>query len=309
MERPTSGRRHIRAGSITVAELIRNRPTPVRAPSRDEATEAVTVTTPSGAATEPMPAVRPSAEAGSGHHPPNTHRRRAAHSGQLAKLAGLGVATVVLCGSIAAASIINTRRQAGTEAAGRAVTGMSETSGMSGEQTLLPNMFTLTAGDTPRITTELPAPNKGSASATVDNRGASHRPGDAGKKQPAGPRTTGAAPVDTGQTGTGQADAVPTDAELVREYYKRLARQPREAVALLDGLLRRTDLTRFLDSWSQTRDIRVVDVQPRDDGALLAIVEMVLPDGGTARVQQLLRVTDGQPKRITGAEIVSAQRS
>ncbi|ALG13784.1 hypothetical protein [Kibdelosporangium phytohabitans] len=291
MERPTSGRRHIRAGSVTVAELIKNRPTPVHAESHDD--EAVTEQMPAGIATEPMPPISSADDAEQVQPPaPNTHRRRPARSGQLAKLAGLGVATVVLCGSIAAASIINTRRQASTDAAERPVAEMTD------EQALLPNMFTLTAGNTPRITTELPAPNKGSASATVDNPAGSRRPADAKK-------LSGSASAPPTQT----ANAAPTDTELVREYYKLLAKHPQQAVSLLDGLLRQTDLSRFVDSWSQTRDIRVIDVQSRGDGALLAVVEMILPDGATARVQQLLRVTDGQPKRITGAEIVSAQRS
>ncbi|CAM3984444.1 hypothetical protein KIPE111705_34585 [Kibdelosporangium persicum] len=290
MERPTSGRRHIRAGSITVAELIKNRPTPVHLESRDEA---ATEEMPAGIATEPMPPVtsaepRPLAQPSPA---PRTHRRQAARTGHLAKLAGLGVATAVLCASIAAASIINTRRQAETGAVGRPVAEMTN------EQALLPHMFTLTAVNAPRITTEMPAPNTGSASATMENTGSGRRANDSKKLT---------APVTPPAQVTNTA---PTDAELVREYYKLLASQPQQAVGLLDGLLRQTDLSHFLDSWTQTRDIRVIDVQPRGDGALLAVVEMVLPDGGTARVQQLLRVTESQPKRITGAEIVSAQRS
>ncbi|MCE7005985.1 hypothetical protein LWC34_24590 [Kibdelosporangium philippinense] len=286
MERPTSGRRHIRAGSITVAELIKNRPTPVHLPARDEA---VTEVMPSGIDTEPMPPVDQGEAQPLPSQAPNTHhRRQPARSGQLAKLAGLGVAAAVLVASVAAASIINTKRQSEPDVVDRPVAEMTN------EQALLPNMFTLNAGNAPRITTEMPAPNRGSASATVDN---GRRPVDA--KKLSGPATPQAAIPNT----------APTDVELVREYYKLLASQPQQALGLLDGLLRQTDLSHFLNSWSQARNIHVVDVQPRGDGALLAVVEMILPDGDTARVQQLLRVTDSQPKRITGAEIVSAQRS
>ncbi|SMC88917.1 hypothetical protein [Kibdelosporangium aridum] len=287
MERPTSGRRHIRAGSITVAELIKNRPTPVHLPPRDEA---VTEVMPAGIDTEPMPPVTKAQQPQPSPAPSSHHRRQPARSGQLAKLAGLGVATAVLCASIAAASIINTRRQSEPGVVDRPVAEMTN------EQAMLPNMFTLTAGNAPRITTEMPVPNKGSASTSVENPGG-RRPVD-GKKL-SSPTSPPAAAANT----------APTDIELVREYYKLLASQPQQAVSLLDGLLRQTDLSHFLNSWSQARNIRVVDVQPRGDGALLAVVEMVLPDGDTARVQQLLRVTDSQPKRITGAEIVSAQRS
>jgi hypothetical protein len=221
---------------------------------------------------------------------PSSHRRPPARTRQLAKLAALGGATAVLCASIATASIINNRRQADQAAVSRPVAEMTD------EQALLPNLFTLGTGDAPRITTELPAPNKGSAAATVENAGSGRRPVDNGK-QVNGPRVI---PAD---------DPNPTDAELVKRYYKLLAEQPVQALSLLDGGLRQSDLSQFLDSWTQVRAIEVVDVHKRGDGELLAIVHMMLPDGGKARVQQLLRVSDGLPQRIIGAEIVAAQRS
>jgi hypothetical protein len=301
VERPTSGRRHIRAGAITVAELIKNRPTPVLAPPRDEqVTEEMPASIAEDAVppvsfsetTEPMEPVE-SAPAPSplpSTPPPSSHRRPPTRTRQLAKLAALGGATAVLCASVATASIINSRRQADQAAVSRPVAEMTN------EQALLPNLFTLGTGNAPRITTELPAPNKGSAAATVENAGTGRRPVDNGK-QVTGPR---AIPAE---------DPNPTDAELVKRYYKLLAEQPTKALGLLDGALRQSDLSQFVDSWTQVRSIEVVDVQKRGDGELLAIVHMMLPDGGKARVQQLLRVTDGIPQRITGAEIVAAQRS
>jgi hypothetical protein len=298
VERPTSGRRHIRAGAITVAELIKNRPTPVLAPPRDEPVTEEMPTTASAVSavsssetTEPMETVE-SAPAPSQlpEPPPSSHRRPPARTRQLAKLAALGGATAVLCASIATASIINTRRQADQAAVSRPVAEMTN------EQALLPSLFTLGAGNAPRITTELPAPNKGSAAATVENAGAGRRPVDNGK-QVNGPRATPA------------EDPNPTDAELVKRYYKLLAERPVQALSLLDGGLRQSDLSQFVNSWTQVRAIEVVDVQKRGDGELLAIVHMMLPDGGKARVQQLLKVSDGLPQRITGAEIVAAQRS
>lgn len=222
---------------------------------------------------------------------PSSHRRPPARTRQLAKLAALGGATVVLCASIATASIINSRRQAD-----QAATVSRPVAEMTDEQALLPSLFTLGSGNTPKITTELPAPNKGSAAATVENAGQGRRPVD-NSKQVNGPR---AVPAD---------DPNPTDAELVKRYYKLLAEQPVKALSLLDGGLRQSDLSQFVDSWTQVRSIEVVEVHKRGDGELLAIVHMMLPDGGKARVQQLLRVTDGLPQRITGAEIVAAQRS
>jgi hypothetical protein len=283
VERPTSGRRHIRAGSITVAELIKNRPTPVRLPSRDD--EPHTEEMLPGLLGEHHPEPAPEDAA------PNTHRRAPARTKQLAKLAGLGVATAVLCASVAAASIINTKRQAATEAGARPAIEMTD------EQALLPNLFTLgPASPGRRVTTELPAPNTGSAAGSVDNRGP-------GSRTVADPKRVAPAPAPTVQP------QEPVDAELVRRYYALLSSQPSLALTLLDSALRDSDLSHFVKSWSQVREIDVVDVQRKDDGTLLAVVEMLLPGGGTARVQQLLRVTETVPQRITGAEIISFQQS
>jgi hypothetical protein len=262
----------MRAGSITVAELIENRLPPVRIPSRDEAVTEEMVTGLLGTPEETAP---------------STHRRPPARTRQLAKLAGLGVATAALCASVAAASIINTRRQATTDAGARPSVEMTD------EQALLPNLFTLGPAAAPerRITTGLPTPNKGSAFATV-NSGPS--PLQADSKRVSGHP----APAED-----------PTNAELVRRYYDLLSSKPSLALGLLDGALRGSDLSHFVNSWSQVRDIKVVDVRQRADSTLMAVIEMILPDGGAVRVQQLLRVTKTAPQRITGAEILAAQRT
>jgi hypothetical protein len=306
VERPTSGRRHIRAGAITVAELIKSRPTPVHVPPRDEPfTEEVPahpVAAPIPETTQPLgpvksaPTLSPLPSPMPGVPQPSSHRRPPARTRQLAKLAALGGASAVLCASIATASIINSRRQANQAAAPRPVAEMTNE-----QQALLPNLFTLGAGNAPRMTTELPAPNKGSAVATVDNTGSGRRSVDNSK-------------VDDGKqvTGTRAApseDPNPTDIELVKRYYKLLSEQPVQALGLLDGALRQSDLSQFVNSWAQIRSIEVADVQKRGDGELLAIVHMMLPDGGKARVKQLLKVTDDIPQRITGAEIVAVQSS
>jgi hypothetical protein len=142
-------------------------------------------------------------------------------------------------------------------------------------------------------TTGLPTPNKGTASASVDSTGAAaaHAPE---RKQP----TSHPVPAED-----------PINKELVRRYYDLLASQPGQAIGLLDDVLRSSDLSHFVLSWSQIQRIQVIDVQQREDGSLLAIVEMLLPDGGTTRVNQLLTVSKGSPQRITGAQIISAQRT
>lgn len=93
MQRPTtSGRRHNRAGSVTVAELIRKQPVPVRIPSRAHAANHGPVVDPLGA--EPGPA---------GRRP----------SKRAAKLAGVATGAIVLFAAVAAASILAGHRPTG----------------------------------------------------------------------------------------------------------------------------------------------------------------------------------------------------
>ena len=66
-------------------------------------------------------------------------------------------------------------------------------------------------------------------------------------------------------------------------------------------------LGEFLDSWSTVTGIDVVDVRERA-GGVLAVVRMDLADGGHLRIEQLLTVADS-PRRITGVQLLSAQRN
>jgi len=89
VQRPTTtGRRHNRAGSITVAELIRKQPSPIRIPSREEAETDVLV--------EDVLGLEES-----------TDRRR---PNRAAKAAGLMTGALVLFASVAAASILAGKR-------------------------------------------------------------------------------------------------------------------------------------------------------------------------------------------------------
>ncbi|NUT53243.1 MAG: hypothetical protein HOV94_39060 [Saccharothrix sp.] len=94
MQRPTtSGRRHNRAGSVSVAELIRKQPAPVRARTRGQAAT-------HGLAAEPPAGLPHAVPAG----------RRPARA---AKVAGVATGAIVLLGSIAAASILAGHRPTG----------------------------------------------------------------------------------------------------------------------------------------------------------------------------------------------------
>lgn len=93
VQRPTtSGRRHNRAGSVTVAELIRKQPTPVRIPSREQA------------ATHALVGDLLTDEADP------TARRP---SNRAAKFAGVATGAIVLVASVAAASILAGHRPHG----------------------------------------------------------------------------------------------------------------------------------------------------------------------------------------------------
>lgn len=96
MQRPTtSGRRHNRAGSVTVAELIRKQPAPARVRHREQAAT-------HGLATDPRPA-------------PNDPAPPAGRPTRAAKLAGVTTGAIVLLASIAAASVLAGNRAGGPD--------------------------------------------------------------------------------------------------------------------------------------------------------------------------------------------------
>src|SRR5439155_20499941 len=96
--------------------------------------------------------------------------------------------------------------------------------------------------------------------------------------------------------------------QLVERFYTLAAGAPDRAFGLLDGTLLGTDLDQFVRSWSSVRDLQVIDVREQGDD-VLAVVRLRLPDGTYLRVQQLLDVANTVPRRIIGAEILSAQRN
>ncbi|PRY43648.1 hypothetical protein [Umezawaea tangerina] len=122
MQRPTTtGRRHNRAGSITVAELIRNQPSPVRIPSREEADTEDLVEDVLGME--------------------ETDQRR---SNRAAKAAGLVAGALVLFASVAAASILAGNRPESTSAP-RTAAAIE----LSGSTALRPDLLSARLGDEP----------------------------------------------------------------------------------------------------------------------------------------------------------------
>lgn len=276
-ERLTTGRRHIRAGSVHVSELIRNQPLPFE------------ITSP-----EPEPEGQPAGVLDGlldpDEHASGSHRRPVSKAAQAAKIAGLGVASAALCVSIAYGSMITHQRrvQSMPEEASR------PTMSISGEQALLPdrlNNVVPKAGVTGLPQLPGPAIN---ASDTIDNPGP-------GTQEAAPPTQQGSA--STSKTGEAQSKK-----ELVEQFYRLVPTWPAKAFTLVDPTLLGTDFNKFVQSWSTVTGLEVLEVSERDNN-VFAVVRLRLPDGSHLRVQQLLDVANSTPRKIVGAEILSAQRN
>jgi hypothetical protein len=277
VERLTTGRRHIRAGSVHVSEFLGHRPElfdlpiPTQAESPDGALDIL---------------LDPDTEA------PCSHRKPPSKAAQLAKIAVLGVASCVLCAAIAYGSMVT--HQHDQAAPDQAQPRFRPAADISGEQALLPDLLDRAVPQTGIATAELPGP-RASASDTIDNPGPTWEVG-----RPAEPE---ARPSETPLT-----DGALSKTELVEQFYRLVRSWPAEAYTLLDPNLLGMDVTTFVQSWSTVSGLEILDVQERGDD-VLAVVRMRQPDGSHLRVQQLLDVANTVPRRIVGAEILSAQRS
>jgi hypothetical protein len=269
VDRLTTGRRHVRAGSVTVTELITRQTSPTLCLD-SSATE------PDDDITDTIPVVVAAA-----------HRREPAKGAQLAKLASLGMAGAVLCGAVTVSSMIAHQRRDGTHQALRPI------SQITGEQALLPDRLDETLPKAPA-----PAPP------VVQERATPSTPVPV--PPPATPDsfpggTTASDAV--GAVGSRQE----TDLDLVREFYENLPESPAEAFRLLSSDLMNAGVSEFLASWSRVVSIDSVDVLQRADG-VLATVQMRLLGGDRLRTQQLLTVAES-PRRIVGVQLLSAQRN
>lgn len=275
MDRLTTGRRHVRAGSVTVTELLSRQATP-------HCTDSA-ATLPDDDSTDLIPAVQTT-----------THRRGPAKGAQLAKLASLGVAGVVLCGAVTISSLIAGQRRESAESATR------HSVQITGDEALLPGKLdetlpadpTHASGSVPAQAPVTPAPQE---------------------RQTATPTTSAAPPAtpagNTGTSASGSSAVVDpaNDLELVREFYENLPDSPVDAFSLLSPDVLNMSLSDFLSSWSLVTEIDSVNIKQRADG-VLATVRMRLTDGGRLRLVQLLEVAES-PRRIVGAQLLSAQRN
>jgi hypothetical protein len=313
VDRLTTGRRHARAGSVTVSELLIRQAAPSRCTdsSRTEPKDLLEPPVPTQSTGWFEPAELPergddgtddvdenanatTATIAAVAALPATHRRPQAKGGQLAKLASLGVAGAVLCGAVTISSMIaHQRRETMTPA-------QRPTLQITGDQALLPDQLGQTAARPPIVPPPPVHPPVATPTVVTDSI--------------APPRQTTVAPpptppaADGGTTPAAHPEIGPaSDLDLVREFYENLPQSPTAAFGLLAPELVGTDLGEFLDSWSTVREIETLHVTQRPDG-VLATVLMRLRGGGHLRIQQLVTVAES-PRRIVGVQLLSAQRN
>ncbi|WHT18815.1 hypothetical protein N8J89_37885 [Crossiella sp. CA-258035] len=271
-----------------MADLIRQQPCPVRIPPREvvETEEFVDEllgeeTTVTVAPPQPLERTRRST-----------------------RLIGMLIGAVVLTGAVTAASAITSNIWTTPQAERAPVQRATE---LTGAMVLRPDL----------LTAELVSPRTSqqgqAASASPVPPAARVNPPVSEQAQPLAVRP--GKPVVTTQPG-GQrsattqppAQGLNTPVGVVREFYQRLGqKQPETAAGLLTPNLL-GDLAAFIRSWSELRQLDLKEVEVRSDGSVLAVVRLQQADGSWLTVEQLLRLANAVPMRITGAELLSAQR-
>jgi hypothetical protein len=224
--------------------------------------------------------------------PASTDGRR--HRGAMAraaKLIGLAVGSLVLCGSVAAAATLARSRQDSQPAvaAPNPITGI----GVLRPDTLEAQL----TGHSNSAPSSSPAQATGSASTPpAANKGDTDNAANTVKS------------TDAPSSGSGQSVPVPTNAQqLVRDFYQLVESQPAAAAELISPSLLPTDLSGFINAWRSASQVDVDSVQVNPDGTVQAVVRMLQPDGSWLRVTELLHVTPGSTPLISGAQLLSAQ--
>lgn len=270
MDRPSTGHRRHEAGSITVVDLIRRREGPVRIPSADEeATVQFMDDLLGGVLDESEP-----------------HRGWLARS---AKLAGLALGSLALCGSVYVASTFNQHRP-------QAVANDGPTSSvLTGAGALRPDTVAAElSGATPRTwATWAHARTTAATGRAVGTI--------VGRSGPTATDVSSSRPVPPPDVDLG------SPAEVVRAFYHLVATDPGTASELLSPSLLSSDAEGFDDAWDSVSEIHVESVHQTSPGTVQAVVRMREPDGTWLRVIELLHVTGGDAPVINGAELLSAQ--
>lgn len=254
-------------------ELIRRQGSQIRIPSEDETATIDIVDD----------LIHPDADAAGGP----------SRLAKAAKITGLGVGALVLCGSVFVASTLARGHRPTANAA------IAPETVLTGAEALRPDAVAAQlagrhgAASAPRSTsapdadTDRPA-NGRTATGTI--AGPAPQP-------PAPPAGTPAAPA------AGRMSA----ADVVRDFFREATVTPSLAAALIDPSLLAADPIGFARSWGATPQLRIESIQTNPDGSVQAVVRMLNADGTWMRVVELMHVTVGDTPLITGAELLSAQ--
>ncbi|UVS82070.1 hypothetical protein Actkin_05835 [Actinokineospora sp. UTMC 2448] len=201
-----------------------------------------------------------------------------------AKLAGLVLAALTLCGTVGTAAVVSRER-------GDAV-GADAPGPITGRRALLPDDLTAAVSHASSVaSTTFAAPTTAASTAIV-----------ARTSRPATDQGTSPADGSTSPVSTSGL----SDGELVAEYYRLVRSDPGNAFTLLSGAEFGADLGQFLTAWSAVTDVRVMDIETTAEG-VVADVRMHLVTGQTLWVRQLFHVTDDTPRRIANVTLLSAQ--
>lgn len=284
MDRPSNGHRRHDAGSITVVDLIRRQHGPGRIPSADETDTVRFVGSLLG------PTVRKTVE------------RPGSRLARGAKLAGLAFGSIVLCGSVYAASILTQDPAQPIAPAGNG------SAVLTGVGALLPDAVaaqlsdgapsaTTTARPTPLTSTITGRPPAGGG--TVSGAGGGTGGGEPGAHpRSADPPTPEPEPP---------AENLVSPADVVRAFYQLVATDPTLATQLLSPSLLDGDRNGFDDEWQGMSGVRIESVRQTSPHGVQAVIRLREPDGTWLRVVESLHVAGGGDPLIDGAELLSAQ--
>ncbi|MFC5286155.1 hypothetical protein ACFPM7_03760 [Actinokineospora guangxiensis] len=283
MDRPGTGKRRVRSGAVRATEII------------DRATRRF----PRHAA----PAAADARAAGPVPAEADAPEETRSPASRAAKLAGLALAALTLCGTVGAAVAVS-RERGETASAGQA-------GPITGPRALLPDDLAAAVSGTARPTqpprTAASTAIVGAPPASGEDRaggdGGDDR-GDVGKGDGKSDGTRPAAEDPEPPPST----AGMSDEDLVAEYYRLVREDPVDAFGLLSGTSFGADLGHFISSWSGVTDVRVGEIRTTADG-VLADVRMLLATGQTLWVRQLFDVTETTPRRIANVTLLSAQVS
>lgn len=231
VDRPTTGKRHVRSGSVHVTELIGKR---IQLPADID---------------ELVP------------HEPTSHRPPQSRAATMAKIAVLSVATATLCGAVAAATVITRDREAADASA-------RPSNQITGERALLPDELNRAVAGA-RLPD--PKTGSASATLSKDQTGSPAIPPARTGGGAQGNDRAAAGDIPAPAPKADQVRPKTSNRELVIEYYRLIESDPSRAFALLSGDVFKTTLGQFLGSWSGVSKVEVLEVVEQADGVVAVV--------------------------------------